>query len=231
MNPTSFIQPNWPAPANVHAFTTLRKSGVSQPPHNRLDRSHLISLLHLPTEPIWLHQVHGATVLPALPENREKEADASFSHQSQQICVIQTADCLPILLCDKKGTQVAAIHAGWRGLTKNIIAETLKALQTNASELLAWIGPGISQRHYEVNADVRDIFINQNNELAAAFIPSPQQRWLADLYAIATSQLHQLGVVDVYGGDLCTYGDKENFFSYRRDGAGTGRIVSLIWMS
>jgi YfiH family protein len=230
MNHSHFIQPNWPAPTNIHAYTTLRSSGVSNPPNNQLDRDHLIKLFNLPTEPVWLRQVHGATVLPAIPANREQAADASFSAQPQQVCLIQTADCLPILLCHRSGSHVAAIHAGWRGLEKNIIAETVKALNVSNDELLAWIGPGISQPNFEVGEEVRNLFINDDPDTTSAFIVSPNQRWLADLNAIAALQLKKLGITAIYGGDRCTYADSKNFFSYRRDGAGTGRIVSMIWI-
>jgi len=231
MKNRSVIQPNWAAPANIHAYTTLRLSGVSRPPDMRLDRKQLRSLLNLPDEPIWLHQTHSAIVLQATPENREKEGDASYSSQPGQVCMIQTADCLPILLCNKKGTHVAAIHAGWRGLTKNIIAESLQSLALPSEEIIAWIGPGISQPHFEVGEEVRDCFVTLDPETEKAFIPSPNQRWLADLYAIATLQLNKQGVTAVYGKNLCTYTDHQNFFSYRRDGEGTGRIVSVIWRS
>lgn len=226
----SVIRPNWPAPACINAYTTLRDSGVSSP-ENRLDKNKLATLLNLPNEPIWLHQVHGAAVITAIPENTGKDADASISNQPKRICAIQTADCLPILLCNKQGTEVAAIHAGWRGLSKNIIAATIKTMESPGEELLAWIGPGISQPNFEIGEEVRDIFITNDPNTTAAFIPSPNQRWLADLYAIARMQLQKLKVTAIYGGDLCTYANREKFFSYRRDGAGAGRIVSLIWIN
>lgn len=226
-----FIQPSWPAPSAIKAFTTLKKSGISRPPENRLDRNQLISYFNLPNEPIWLRQTHSDIVVPAIDENREKEADASFSDQSKQVCVIQTADCLPILLSHKKGKQVAAIHAGWRGLAKNIIAKTLSALKYPSQEFLAWIGPGISQQHYEVGDEVRDVFIKMNIDNQHAFIPSINERWLANLPAIAISQLKNAGINEIYGGDMCTFTNDKQFFSYRRDGVGTGRIVSIIWLN
>jgi purine-nucleoside/S-methyl-5'-thioadenosine phosphorylase / adenosine deaminase len=224
------IQPNWPAPANIYAYTTLRHSNISRPPDRYLDCDRLISLLDLPTEPIWLRQIHSNIVLPAIPENRNKEADATFSHEPQQVCIVLTADCLPILLCDQTGSHVAAIHAGWRGLQKNIIANTLQALNVPGYELLAWIGPGISQKHYEVGDEVRTLFINADPQTTHAFIPSPNQRWMADLYTIAKIQLQKQGITKIYGCDFCTYTDDENFFSCRRDGKGKfGNMASLIW--
>jgi len=231
MNEKFFIQPSWPAPSIIKAYTTLRKSGISRPPENRLDRAQLISYFNLPNEPIWLRQTHSDIILPAIAENREKEADASYSDQPKQICVIQTADCLPILLCHKEGKQVAAIHAGWRGLAKNIIAKTLIMLKYPANDFLAWIGPGISQNHYEVGDEVRNVFIEMDASNKEAFIPSIHQHWLANLPAIAILQLKNAGLNDIYGGDICTYTNDTQFFSYRRDGARTGRIVSLIWIN
>lgn len=231
MKVDSVIKPNWKAPSHVHAYTTLRESGISRPPNTRLDRNRLVSLLNLPTEPIWLHQIHSAIVLEASTENRDKEADAAYSRNPQQICIVTTADCLPVLLCDHQGSHVAAIHAGWRGLQKNIIAETIKALRLPGNELLAWLGPGISQTHYEVGDEVRDLFIQTDPLTAQAFMPSPHQRWLLDLYAIARAQLQKQGVKEIYGGDFCTYSDDKNFFSCRREGKGKfGNMASLIWI-
>jgi YfiH family protein len=225
------IKPDWPAPSHIRACTTLRNSGVSRPPKTRLDRARLIALLDLPTEPIWLHQIHGCIVLEASPENRDKEADATFSQKPQQICVVRTADCLPILLCHRQGTHVAAIHAGWRGLQKNIIAETIKSLNIPGNELLAWIGPGISQAHYEVGEEVRSLFISNDPETKQAFIPSPNQGWMADLCTIARMQLQTQGITEIYGGNFCTYSDDKNFFSYRREGKEKfGNMASLIWI-
>jgi len=230
MNKKLFITPDWPAPSGIQAYTTLKASNVSQPPHTKLNREQVVQILKLPNEPTWLHQIHSDIVLPAHPENTGKDADASYSNQVNQICIIQTADCLPILLCNKQGTHIAAIHAGWRGLAKNIIAKTIQTLQQPGSELLAWIGPGISQPNYEVGDEVRKTFIDNDPETASAFIPSPNQRWLADLYAIAKLQLRKQKVTAIYGADFCTYSDEKNFFSYRRDGVDTGRIVSAIWL-
>lgn len=225
------IEPNWPAPAHIRAYTTLRDSGVSRPPEIRLDRERLISLLQLPNEPIWINQIHSSIVLEALSENRNKEADASFTQEPQQICVVSTADCLPILLCHHNGSHVAAIHAGWRGLQKNIIAETVKALNLPGNEILAWIGPGISQTHYEVGEEIRNLFIENDPQTIQAFVPSVNQRWMADLYTIARMQLKKLGITAIYGGEFCTYTDDKYFFSCRREGKGKfGNIVSLIWI-
>lgn len=207
------IKPDWPAPKNIHAFTTTRLSGELQVPH----------------EPIWLTQTHSTIAVEATAENLKKEADASFTTNPLQICAVLTADCLPILLCNQSGTCVAAIHAGWRGLANGIIESTLQAIP--ADTFMAWLGPAIGNQHYEIGDEVRDIFLREVPEAYDAFTPSPQKRWMLDLYAIARIRLHNLGINQVYGGDYCTYSDEKLFHSYRRDGKSAGRMVSLIWIS
>jgi len=238
-----FIQPNWPAPNHVKAYTTLRECDSYLPfegdtyveeSHKekiKKNRTLLKNLLQFPEEPIWLQQTHSATVIKASPSHRQFNADASFADEKNQVCVVHTADCLPILLCDKKGTQVAAIHGGWRGLAKGIIQNTVQTLNVPSDELLVWLGPAICATHYEVGNEVRDIFIEKNAELAKAFSPSPQGRWLADLYAIARIQFQMLGVKNIFGGEFCTFEEEDLFFSYRREGKNIGRIATLIWIS
>jgi polyphenol oxidase len=240
-----FLQPNWPAPRNIRACTTGRMGGFSQTPfdqfnlaahvgdnneHVQANRARLKDQLALVNEPIWIEQTHSTSVVNATPENRNREADASYSDQPQQICVVLTADCLPILVCDTEGTHVAAIHAGWRGLLNGIIENTLAALPIPANELLVWLGPAISAANYEVGEEVRDAFVNHSPDAQGAFAPSPNQRWLADLYALAKIRLLKQGISHIYGGNLCTYADPLRFYSYRRDGAKTGRMASLIWI-
>lgn len=246
MNTQMFIKPHWPASQKIKAYTTLRTGGFSSPPYNDFNlamdlddnindveknRLLLQQILHLPAEPIWIKQVHGNTVIPAISENRFKIADASFSNQPNNICTILTADCLPILLCDRQASVVAAIHAGWRGLNNGIIKETLSAINIQNKDVLAWLGPAISQTCFEVGEEVRDLFIQNDPDFTVAFIPSPHGRWLADLYCLARLQLNKLGITSIYGGDQCTFSNKSQFFSYRRDGAKTGRMASLIWIS
>lgn len=241
-----FIQPDWPAPKNVKAYTTLRSGGVSQAPFHhfnlaehvgdqpqdvRTNRQLLKTTLQLPNEPIWIQQTHSAIAIKALPENREKEADASFTDEANQISAILTADCLPILLCNKKGTYVASIHAGWRGLLKGIIEETLNVSKAPSDELLAWLGPAISAKNYEVSDEVRIPFIGNDPEMEVAFTPSPNGRWLANLYTLARLKLQKQGITAIYGGQFCTFTDAKRFYSYRRDGNKTGRMATLIWMS
>ncbi len=226
-----FIQPNWPAPSHIKAYTTLRDSHVSNLSQDaKIDVNRLVECLQLPQKPIRIKQTHSDIAIPALTDNHHKEADAVFTYQNNQVCLISTADCLPVLLTNRQGTAVAAIHAGWRGLAKNIIPKTIQTMGLAGSDLLAWLGPAISQPCYEVGEEVREQFLQNDPATAAAFIPSPNARWLANLYAIARLQLTQWGVKPIFGGEYCTYSDKARFFSYRRDGAILGAMASLIWI-
>jgi YfiH family protein len=242
---TLFLKPNWPAPSYVKACTTLRTGGVSQPPfdqfnlaehvgdnpeHVKANRELLKKNLNLPNEPVWINQTHSSIIVEALPKSAETVADASFSSSKNQICVILTADCLPILICHRSGSHVAAVHAGWRGLANGIIENTLDTLRLPNDELLVWLGPAISPANYEVGEEVRTQFVIHNPEATYAFLPSPNKRWLANLYALARIRLLKLGVTSIYGGDYCTYADPTRFYSYRRDGNKTGRMASLIWI-
>lgn len=243
---TSFLQPNWPAPQNIRAFTTLRQGGVSQAPYNEfnlaqhvhdnpqhvtLNRALLKEKLNLPAEPVWIEQTHSTIALTAQPSHRNCEADATFTTETNQVSVILTADCLPILLCSIKEPFVASIHAGWRGLANGIIESTLAASQQNSHHLIAWLGPAISAAHYEVGDEVRNYFLNADSMAETAFTPSLKGRWLANLYALARLRLAKAGVSEVYGGDYCTFSDPQRFFSYRRDGSQTGRMATLIWIT
>lgn len=240
------IAPFWPAPRQIKAFHTLRTGGTSPAPydsfnlgfhtgdaatHVAANRLLLKTELNLPNEPIWINQVHGITAIPALPENREATADASFSNKINQICTVLTADCLPIFICHRLGTHVAAIHAGWRGLAHGIIEETLKALAQPPHDLLVWLGPAIGPGRFEVGEDVYQAFVNQDAKASEAFIPNKANHWLANLYQLAKLRLQKQGIHAVYGGDFCTYDAKDQFYSYRRDQGKTGRMASLIWIS
>jgi YfiH family protein len=235
-----FIKPKWPVPPHVHAYSTLRKGGISEKPYDSLNlgthvadniehvlanRQILRNTLRLPNEPIWINQTHGKIVLPAKDENRGKEADATIAEEANQICAVMTADCLPILLCHVQSKKVAAVHAGWRGLALKILTATVSALHERPSELYAWLGPAIGARVYQVGSEVRESFSGEDN----AFVKIEQDQWLCNLYQIARNELQKNGVSAIYGGEYCTYSDKEQFFSYRRDGAKTGRMASLIW--
>lgn len=248
----SFYLPNWPAPGNVGAAITTRRGGVSvgawqsfnlathvgdDPAHVAANRQQLQELA-LPVAPIWLEQVHSADVVrltseaPRLPPI----ADAACTGIKNVVCTVLTADCLPVLLCDKAGTQVAAVHAGWRGLAAGIVRNTLAAMAVEGREVLAYLGPAIGAAAFEVGAEVQEVFaanaLDKTHRLAIGrcFVAGAVMgKFHADLYALARAELQALGVDAVYGGDSCTFNDAVEFYSYRRDGV-TGRMASLIWL-
>lgn len=228
----NFIKPDWPAPPHIKAYTTLRHSRVSSASEDdKINSERLIQLLQLAHQPIRIKQTHSNIAVPALPDSQGKEADAIFTSERNRVCLVSTADCLPILLTHRQGTTVAAIHAGWRGLENGIIAKTLQALSLAGADILAWLGPAISQSCYEVGDEVRQKFLEKEPATVHAFIPSVNARWLLDLYAIARLQLTNLGITDIFGGQYCTYSDQTRFFSYRRDGKVAGAMATLIWIS
>jgi len=238
----AWIEPGWPAPPGVRAASSLRAGGVSQgiyaslnlgthvgddPASVAANRRWLRESLELPAEPFWLNQIHGKTVARAgWVDGRPPDADASFSEGTGVVCAVMTADCLPVLLCDRAGTRVAAAHAGWRGLACGVLESTVEAM--GGGELMAWLGPAIGSQAFEVGAPVREAFLDRLGDCHAAFRPIDASHWLADLYGLARIALGRAGVGEVYGGDCCTYSDPGRFFSYRRDGQ-TGRMVTLIW--
>ncbi len=212
---SGWIKADWPAPPGIVAGYTLRDSDFE-----------------LPAEPRFLNQVHGAAVArwqDVEPGAPAPDADAIISDQPGGLCVVRTADCLPVLLCAGDGAEIAAIHAGWRGLAAGAIEATLDALQTPPSDLLAWFGPAISQPAFEVGGEVREAFVAVSPDAAAAFAPNARGRWQADLYLLGRQRLAARGVERVYGGGLCTHSDPGKFYSYRRDGA-TGRMLSFVYM-
>lgn len=237
----TFITPDWPAPANVKALQTTRNGGVStgvyaslnlgdhvkdHPQHVAANRQLLSG--YMPSEPVWLNQVHGVRVIDAALSSCLESADASFATRKQVVCVTMTADCLPVLLCDQAGTAVAAIHAGWRSLCDGVIEATVAAMPVQASQLMAWLGPAIGPEAFEVGSEVRAQFMAQDARAELAF-QAKADKWLGDLYAIARQRLQTLGITQVYGGGRCTFNEPETFFSYRRDGD-TGRMGSVIWL-
>lgn len=240
-SPKYWLKPDWPAPANVFAATTLRSGGYSVGSFQSLNpamhvgdkpelvlknRQRIIDMLDLPNAPVWLNQVHGKTVVDAAQVNTLVEADASFSHEPGVVCTVLTADCLPVLLCSRDGRSVAAVHAGWRGLLAGVIVETVKAMKT--LDLLVWLGPAIGPDTFEVGDDVRTAFIENNARYVDAFRAAEKGKWLADIYCLARINLALAGVESVYGGQFCTLSDVERFYSFRRDKE-TGRMASLIW--
>ena len=178
---------------------------------------------------MWLRQVHGTNVVAADAVEAGVDADGAYSANAGTICAILTADCLPVLICDRNGSIVGAAHAGWRGLSQSIVEKTIAAMRVPPPELLVFLGPAIGPAHYEVGDDVRNVFIRDDENAVTAFLPTVNGKWLANLYELAQLRLRRIGVEEIYGGDFCTFADSEQFFSFRRDGQ-TGRMASLIWL-
>ena len=276
--------PDWPAPAQVKTIQTTRRGGVSVAPYDSFNlgnhvgdsplavaRNRMLLNELLPSEPVWLEQVHGAAVADADHAACAVQADACIARHRGSVCVVMTADCLPVLLCDMQGSVVGAAHAGWKGLAAGVIEATVQAMDVDPQNLMAWLGPAIGREAFEVGEEVRAIFVGHAPQAASAFTPSPlmgegrgegekwlamtrrcgasgagmaashplpqaagsasnvSRVWLADLYALARLRLNALGITQIYGGERCTYREREQFFSYRRDGA-TGRMGTFIWL-
>ena len=238
-----FLAPGWTVPPRVRAAMTTRAGGVStgayasfnlathvgdDPAAVAENRRRLRDTLGLPAEPAWLEQVHG-TGVAVLPAAAQAPADAAVTFTRGVVCAVLVADCLPVFLAGRAGDRVAIAHAGWRGLAAGILEATIAALACTPGELVAWLGPSIGPRAFEVGAEVRDAFTAQDAGAAAAFHPGRAGRWLADLPGLARRRLAAAGVTAVSGGDLCTHGDAARFYSFRRDGV-TGRLAALAWL-
>jgi purine-nucleoside/S-methyl-5'-thioadenosine phosphorylase / adenosine deaminase len=254
------IVPDWPAAPNVKALQTTRNGGISAAPYDSLNlgdhvgdaplavaRNRMLLSSLLPSEPVWLEQVHGTVVADTeIAGCGTPQADACVSRHAGAVCVVMTADCLPVLLCNEQGSVVGAVHAGWRGLCDGVIEQAVHAMGVPPQTLMAWLGPAIGPHAFEVGAEVRTAFLARQAEAAAAFEPSPGAsappspacgrgaggeggKWLADLYQLARLHLNALGVTRIFGGGLCTYTERERFFSYRRDGT-TGRMGTFVWL-
>jgi YfiH family protein len=247
----NYIQPNWPAPNNVRAFTSCRSKGFSHPPYDSFnlaqhvgDDKYLVNknrqLLPNYQNFIWLNQTHSNICIDLdMIDNvidATLQADACFSTRESQVCAVMTADCLPILLCDNKGTCVAAVHAGWRGLANGVIESTVSKMPIYAKNLIAWMGPAISQRHFEVGKEVKETF----TDYPQAFSQKTEDKYFTNLYYIAKQKMFDLGISHVFGGEYCTYQRADLFFSHRRvthqaaNGSNsiptTGRMVSAIYL-
>lgn len=242
----AWIIPDWPVAPNVCSLITTRVGGVSCGAYASLNLGDHVGddplavaenrrrvAAYLPAAPLWLKQVHGVDVLDAAQFSGVSSAptgDASFTRISGAVCAVMTADCLPVLLCDRVGRVVAVAHAGWRGLAAGVLAKTVQAMALPGAQLLAYLGPAIGPQAFEVGDEVRKIFVDAHREAAAAFQPLHSGKWLADLYLLARQALGRCGVEAVYGGGYCTVHEEARFFSYRRDGE-SGRMASLIWLA
>ncbi len=238
------IVPDWPAPKNVLAYCTTRVGGVSEGPYASLNladhvgdssrnvatnRLRLRSAAALPDEPSWLVQVHGRQCVDIGQVRAGTEADACVARRPNAVCAVLTADCLPLLFSDTRGTVVAAAHAGWRGLASGVIESTIVSMRIPSDQLLVWLGPAIGPEAFEVGDDVYRAFVTGDPGAASAFKSRSACKWLCDIYELARRRLNRLGVCHVYGGGECTVSDPGRFYSFRRDGA-SGRMASLIWL-
>ncbi|BBL87904.1 laccase domain protein [Vibrio rotiferianus] len=237
------ILPNWPAPKNVKAFASTRVGGFSSAPYQGLNlgahvgddpsiveknRAWLAQQANMPSAPIWLNQTHSTVVAQvSAPTTQVLDADGVFTSASNVVCSAMTADCLPVLLTNTQGSQVAAVHAGWRGLANGIVEN---ALELFSGEVMAWLGPAIGPQAFEVGEDVLQAFVDFDSQAHQAFTPRDVEgKWLADMSKLATQRLNKLGITQVFDSGLCTFQDKEDFYSYRRD-AVTGRQATFIWI-
>lgn len=255
---SDIISPDWPAPGNIHAFTTTRNGpGVSVLPFYRFNlgarcgddpeavrrnRKALQSQYGLPSQPYWLHQVHGIDVIRlreasihlggdagCVQADEEPMADASVTSALNSVLAVLTADCLPVLFCNDSGTEIAAAHAGWRGLAAGMLEQTVAAMQSHPDTLMAWLGPAAGAERYEVGEEVRQAFLTADVQAVSAFTPTRPGHYLIDLYALARIRLQNAGIANIYGGGFCTLSDIR-FYSHRRDQR-TGRMASVIWMT
>ncbi|MFD1217972.1 peptidoglycan editing factor PgeF [Microbulbifer celer] len=252
MSADHYLKPDWPAPASVRACFTLRHGGHSagayaafnlgdhvgdDPDAVAANRARLQRELKLPNAPQWLEQIHSDKAVEAKGDGQVRTADASFTRDRGVVCAVLTADCLPLLVCNRNGSEVAAIHAGWKGLCGGVIRATIAALESKPEELLVWLGPAIGPQAFECGVDVLEAaFESAMSEshaeaISKCFVPHTRKplHFLADIYALGRAELHELGVTEIFGGDRCTVTEELEFFSYRRDGD-TGRMASLIWL-
>lgn len=241
---TKIIVPEWPLPQGVAACSSTRVGGVSEgawdslnlgahcgdnPEHVEENRKRMFAAGQLPSKPVWLEQVHGKDVLHLSGgPYASKRADASYSNTPGTVCAVMTADCLPVLFCNKAGTEVAAAHAGWRGLCDGVLEETVSCFKDSPENILAWFGPAIGPQAFEVGPEVREAFMAKDANAVSAFRPACE-KYYADIYLLARQRLGNIGVTAVFGGDRCTFSEKDDFFSYRRDRI-TGRMASFIWL-
>lgn len=239
-----FILPDWHAPASISALCTTRLGGVSQggfasfnlATHVEddaqavaINRQRLVDHLGLPGEPQWLNQTHSTAVIE-LDRDDSRKGDAAVTSAVGRVAVVLTADCLPVLFCNRQGSEVGAAHAGWRGLLDGVLEQTVLQMHSRPEEILAWLGPAIGPQRFEVGAEVRELFVQQSAASECCFVENRAGHFLADLYAIARLRLNKLGIQHIYGGQCCTYTQQQQFFSFRREKR-TGRQASLIYIN
>lgn len=245
---SAILRADWPAPAGVHAFTTLRHgAGQSQPPFDAFNlgtrygdyrddpavveanRRELVERFGLPGAPQWLRQVHGTAVVSVdRVESEEPVADAAVTRHPGVALAILTADCLPVLFASDDGQVIGAAHAGWRGLVAGVLENTVAAMAVPAASIIVWLGPAAGPASYEIGAEVHDAFVAHDAGAASAFTATRPGHWRVDLYALARQRLHAAGITRVSGGGRDTIGEADQFFSHRRD-AQTGRMATIVW--
>jgi YfiH family protein len=240
-----WIEPDWPVAGHLRVLSTLRGGGVSEGPYASLnlaghvgDRPEAVAAnrvllreaAHLPAEPLWLQQVHGAEVVRHEDRPAPGPADAAVAFEPARVCAVMTADCLPVVLADRAGTRVGVAHAGWRGLVGGVLEATIEALGLAPADLHAWLGPAIGQRAFEVGPEVRDAYLAKLEVPDTFLLQNERGRYQADLYGLARLVLQRAGVTAVHGGGWCTHEDRARFFSHRRDGV-TGRMATLAWLA
>ena len=215
---SNLIYPEWTVAPNVRAVMTTRNT--------REDELREV----LPGEPSWLRQVHGTLVVNLDQPQANPQGDAATTRERDRVCAIRVADCMPVLLADETGSVIGAAHAGWRGLSAGVIEATLEEMRVRGNRVVAWLGPAIGPKVYEVGDEVRAAFVRRDRAAEAAFSPARPGHWLLDLYAVARQRLRARGVERVFGGGYCTYSDPQRFYSYRRDGT-AGRMAAFLWLS
>jgi hypothetical protein len=242
--PPWWLPANWPAPARIHAGITTRTGGVSAGPYAALNlalhvgddaaavaenRRIVRDGLALPTDPCWLAQMHGTRIIDAAAPGPDRHADGSHATGPGVVCAVLVADCVPVLLCDRAGTEVAAIHAGWRGIAAGVVGAGLAVMRAGPGDVLAWIGPCIDPPRYEVGAEVRDACLTRDPGAGACFVATRPGHWFADLSGLVRRQLAYGGVRHIHGGSPGAHADATRFYSHRRDGR-TGRMAALVWI-
>ncbi|HBZ17030.1 MAG TPA: peptidoglycan editing factor PgeF [Pantoea sp.] len=240
---SEWIIPDWPAPQRVRACSTTRHGGISAAPWDSLNlgthvgdveahvmhnRHCLAEQLALPVMPQWLDQIHGQDVARLPASERLPRADAAITRESGVVCAVMTADCLPVLFCSKDGSEVAAAHAGWRGLCNGVLEQTLSQFHCATKDIHAWLGPAIGPQAFEVGAEVKTAFMAHDPQAQEAFRPVGN-KYFADIWLLARQRLLTAGVRSINVSTRCTYHEREDFFSFRRDGI-TGRMATLIWL-
>jgi len=243
MKANMLITPDWPAPSGIKAFASVRSGGCSVESYKSLNlglncgdetervlanRRALLARLKTPLEPGWLEQVHGHRIVTDSDGQTCQKADGRISHRPDHLCLVLSADCLPVLFCDRQSSQVAAVHAGWRGLAAGILPKAVKMMQSSPQDLMVWLGPAISQEAYEIDQLVYEAFADLHH-CTNLFEPSRSGHWRLDLSGIAEEQLRQAGVGAIYQSHLCTFNRPDQFFSYRRDPQ-CGRQACGIWI-